>query len=172
MEEDYSWESYLQERFISTNQVYAAGLASDENGVVYACAVQYDDNNPDFDKWSLFYKDDFTIEVEGEDGEKISKTINEGQTILTLFNEGYAPDGVWLGGTKYQFINLDREFEYEGYNFDVATCAKLKGGCHLVKIPGGNILIALYDEEREHDRGNSRIASLNFAKELAESVEG
>lgn len=172
MEEDNAWETYLSDRFLSTNQVYAAGLASDEDGVVYACAVLPDENNPDLDKWSLFYKEDFDIEVEGEEGEKISKTINEGQTILTVFNEGYAPDGVWLGGNKYQFIQIDRGFEFEGYNFDVATCARLKGGCHLVKVPGGNILIALYDEEKEQDRGNSKIASLTFAKELAESNEG
>ncbi|ETW18739.1 profilin [Plasmodium falciparum Vietnam Oak-Knoll (FVO)] len=85
-------------------------------------------------------------------GTKTTKTINEGQTILVVFNEGYAPDGVWLGGTKYQFINIERDLEFEGYNFDVATCAKLKGGLHLVKVPGGNILVVLYDEEKEQDR--------------------
>ncbi|ETW56811.1 profilin [Plasmodium falciparum Palo Alto/Uganda] len=104
-------------------------------------------------------------------GTKTTKTINEGQTILVVFNEGYAPDGVWLGGTKYQFINIERDLEFEGYNFDVATCAKLKGGLHLVKVPGGNILVVLYDEEKEQDRGNSKIAALTFAKELAESSQ-
>lgn len=88
-----------------------------------------------------------------QNGNKSKKTINEGQTLLTVFKEGYAPDGVWLGGTKYQFINIERDLEFEGYTFDVATCAKLKGGLHLIKVPGGNILVVLYDEEKEHDRG-------------------
>lgn len=90
-----------------------------------------------------------------QNGNKSQKTINEGQTLLTVFKEGYAPDGVWLGGTKYQFINIERDLEFEGYTFDVATCAKLKGGLHLIKVPGGNILVVLYDEEKEHDRGRS-----------------
>ncbi|KJP86789.1 profilin [Plasmodium fragile] len=168
-EEEYSWDSYLNDRLLATNQVSAAGLASEEDGVVYACVAQADENNPEFDKWTLFYKEDYEIEVEDENGNKSKKTINEGQTLLTVFKEGYAPDGVWLGGTKYQFINIERDLEFEGYTFDVATCAKLKGGLHLIKVPGGNILVVLYDEEKEHDRGNSKVAALTFSKELAES---
>ncbi|SBT35546.1 hypothetical protein POVWA1_027920 [Plasmodium ovale wallikeri] len=159
MEEDYSWDNYLNDRLLATNQVSAAGLAS------------ADENDPNFDKWSLFYKEDYEIEVEDENGTKSKKTINEGQTLLTVFKEGYAPDGVWLGGVKYQFINIERDLEFEGYTFDVATCAKLKGGLHLIKVPGGNILVVLYDEEKEHDRGNSKIAALTFSKELAESSQ-
>ncbi|KAI4839551.1 profilin [Plasmodium brasilianum] len=169
MEEEYSWDSYLNDRLLSTNQVSAAGLASEEDGVVYACVAQADENDPNFDKWTLFYKEDYEIEVEDENGNKSKKTINEGQTLLTVFKEGYAPDGVWLGGTKYQFINIEKDLDFEGCTFDVATCAKLKGGLHLVKVPGGNILVVIYDEEKEQDRGNSKIAALTFSKELAES---
>ncbi|VWU52672.1 profilin, putative [Hepatocystis sp. ex Piliocolobus tephrosceles] len=168
MEEDNSWEAYLESRLLATGRVSAAGLASEENGVVYACVAYNDDNDENFDKWNLFYKEDYDIEIEDEEGNKTTKTINEGQVLLNVFTEGNAPDGVWLGGKKYQFINIDRDVEYEGYVFDVATCAKLKGGFHMIKIPGGNILIAFYDEEKEQDRGNSIVAALAFSKELAE----
>ncbi|SBT01609.1 profilin, putative (PFN) [Plasmodium malariae] len=66
MEEEYSWDSYLNDRLLSTNQVSAAGLASEEDGVVYACVAQADENDPNFDKWTLFYKEDYEIEVEDE----------------------------------------------------------------------------------------------------------
>ncbi|CAD2090499.1 profilin, putative [Plasmodium vinckei lentum] len=169
--EEYSWENFLNDKLLATNQVCAAGLASEEDGVVYECVAAPDENNPDFDKWTLFYKEDYDIEIEDESGNKSTKTISEGQIILTMFNEGYAPDGIWLGGTKYQFINMEKGLDYEGYSFDVATCAKLKGGMHIIKVGGGHILIVLYDEEKEQDRGNSKNAALAFSKELAESTD-
>ncbi|ETW42863.1 profilin [Plasmodium falciparum NF135/5.C10] len=49
MAEEYSWDSYLNDRLLATNQVSGAGLASEEDGVVYACVAQGEESDPNFD---------------------------------------------------------------------------------------------------------------------------
>lgn len=48
-------------------------------------------------------------------------------------------------------------------------CARPKGGAHLIKTQNGSIVIALYDEEKEQDKGNSRTTALAFAEYLHQS---
>lgn len=57
-------------------------------------------------------------------------------------------------------------FEYGDAEFDTVLLAKPKGGAHLVKTPGGSVVIALYDEEKDQNKGASRISALGFAEFL------
>uniref|UniRef100_UPI0001E3062A Inflammatory profilin n=1 Tax=Toxoplasma gondii TaxID=5811 RepID=UPI0001E3062A len=158
------WDPVVKEWLVDTGYCCAGGIANAEDGVVFAAAADDDDG------WSKLYKDDHEEDTIGEDGNACGKvSINEASTIKAAVDDGSAPNGVWIGGQKYKVVRPEKGFEYNDCTFDITMCARSKGGAHLIKTPNGSIVIALYDEEKEQDKGNSRTSALAFAEYLHQS---
>eukprot|EP00923_Selenidium_pygospionis_P017381 GHVN01030566.1.p1 GENE.GHVN01030566.1~~GHVN01030566.1.p1 ORF type:complete len:163 (+),score=25.60 GHVN01030566.1:187-675(+) len=154
------WDSTVKEWLVDTGYCCSGGLASAEDGVMYAAAVD------DGDAWAVLYADDHEQDMEQDDGSMKKETINEPTTILQAVNDGKAPSGVWLGGTKYKVVLTEPQFEYNDQNYDVVLCAKSKGGMFLIKTPGGSIVVACWDEEKEQTKGGAKTTALAFAEYL------
>ncbi|CEL94628.1 unnamed protein product [Vitrella brassicaformis CCMP3155] len=153
-----------QEWLVDTGYCFAGGLASVENGAVYAAAPVAESAG-----WAYMYKEDHDEEFPNETGDATETvTINEPHNIKQAITEGRCPHGVWFGGVKYKVIRQDLNFESGDYSFNCVVLAKEKGGGHLVATPGGTIVIALFDENLEQTSGNCRRVALAFAEYLAE----
>eukprot|EP00914_Ancora_sagittata_P004840 GHVO01010125.1.p1 GENE.GHVO01010125.1~~GHVO01010125.1.p1 ORF type:complete len:163 (-),score=22.65 GHVO01010125.1:970-1458(-) len=155
------WDSVVSEWTVGTGNCYAGALANGEDGLIYACAV--DEGEP----WSAVYCEDYSVEIEQEDGSKKKTQISEPTTILQAIQKGSAPNGLWMGGIKYKVISLEKEFEYGDYTFGTLLCARPKAGAHLVSTPGNSIVIVLYDEQKDQTAGNAKVCALAFAEYLA-----
>ena len=59
-----------------------------------------------------------------------------------------------------------RDFTYNDQNYDVAILGKNKGGGFLIKTPNDNVVIALYDEEKEQNKADALTTALAFAEYL------
>lgn len=133
-------------------------------GAVFSAAADEGDG------WERLYKDDHEEDVLEEDGETVSKKpINEATTIKQAIETGSSPEGVWLGGVKYKIVQTEKKFEYNDQEFDTCLVAKNKGGAHLIKTANGSVVIAIFDEEKEQDKGNSKSTALAFAEYLVQS---
>lgn len=158
------WDPVVKEWLVDTGYCCAGGIANAEDGVVFSAAAD------DADGWSKLYKEDHEEDVLGEDGETVTKTsVNEGATIKAAIETGSSPEGVWIGGVKYKVVQSEKKFEYNDQEFDTCLVAKTKGGAHLIKTVNGSIVIAIFDEEKEQDKGNSRGTALAFAEYLVQS---
>eukprot|EP00922_Rhytidocystis_sp_ex-Travisia-forbesii_P055301 GHVS01081903.1.p1 GENE.GHVS01081903.1~~GHVS01081903.1.p1 ORF type:complete len:165 (-),score=34.76 GHVS01081903.1:457-951(-) len=158
------WDGVVKEWLVDPGQCSAGGLTSTEDFAVYAAA-----GKEGTDGWSELYAEDHVQEVLDEDGETtISVTINEPATIKQAVEDGSAPHGLWLGGSKFKVVRQEKDFPYGELKYDLTFCARNKGGCHIVKTEGGAIIIAIYDEDQEQTAGNSKGAALAFAEYMAQ----
>lgn len=158
------WDPVVKEWLIDTGYCCAGGIANADSGAVFSAAAD------DGDGWSKLYADDHEEDVLQEDGETTAKTtITEANTIKAAIETGSSPEGVWLGGTKYKIVQTEKKFEYNDQEFDTCLVAKNKGGAHLIKTINGSVVIAIFDEEKEQDKGNSKASALAFAEYLAQS---
>ncbi|CDJ69909.1 profilin family protein, putative, partial [Eimeria necatrix] len=118
------------------------------------------------DPWEVLVKTDYEIEVPQEDGSTLSCACDEAETLRQAVVEGRAPQGVYIGGTKYKLAEVKRDFTFNDQNYDVAILGKNKGGGFLIKTPNENVVIALYDEEKEQNKADALTTALNFAEYL------
>lgn len=158
------WDPVVREWLVDTGYCCAGGIANAEDGAVFSAAAD------DGDGWSRLFKEDHEEDTLGEDGETVTKkVINEGSTLKAAMDTGSVPEGVWIGGVKYKLVQSEKKFEYNDQEFDTCLLAKNKGGAHLIKTVNGSIVVAMFDEEKDQDKGNSMGTALAFAEYLAQS---
>nr|ABK59938.1 3-1E protein [Eimeria tenella] len=157
-----AWDTSVKEWLVDTGKVYAGGIASIADGCrLFGAAI---DNGED--AWSQLVKTGYQIEVLQEDGSSTQEDCDEAETLRQAIVDGRAPNGVYIGGVKYKLAEVKRDFTYNDQNYDVAILGKNKGGGFLIKTPNDNVVIALYDEEKEHNKADALTTALAFAEYL------
>nr|AAW31899.1 19 kDa sporozoite antigen [Eimeria tenella] len=160
-----AWDTSVREWLVDTGRVFAGGVASIADGCrLFGAAVEGEGN-----AWEELVKTNYQIEVPQEDGTSISVDCDEAETLRQAVVDGRAPNGVYIGGTKYKLAEVKRDFTFNDQNYDVAILGKNKGGGFLIKTPNENVVIALYDEEKEQNKADALTTALNFAEYLHQS---
>ncbi|CDI87585.1 profilin family protein, putative [Eimeria praecox] len=157
-----AWDTSVKEWLIDTGRVYAGGVASIADGCRLFGAAIDNDENP----WSQLVKTGYQIDVIQEDGSTTQCDCDEAETLRQAIVDGRAPNGVYIGGVKYKLAELKKEFSFNDQNYDVAILGKNKGGGFLIRTPNDNVVVALYDEEKEQNKADALTTALNFADYL------
>eukprot|EP00933_Yihiella_yeosuensis_P082925 TRINITY_DN96963_c0_g1_i1.p2 TRINITY_DN96963_c0_g1~~TRINITY_DN96963_c0_g1_i1.p2 ORF type:complete len:194 (-),score=50.61 TRINITY_DN96963_c0_g1_i1:88-594(-) len=163
MAEEASWDQTLEEWVTSEGYCCAAGLAQLEDGAFYAAAPVADEKG-----WGLIYKDPHEEDITQEDGVSTKKmTVTEAVTLLHVCkNKGTTPpEGLWLGGAKYQITKKDLEYEVGEHKVQLFQCARPKKGVYIL-VTNTQILCVFYDEEQSQTAGNALKTGSAFAEYL------
>lgn len=164
-EETAAWDATVQEWLVDTGKVCAGGVCSIASGCRFFGVASDNPNDPE-GPWGPVVKSGYKIEVSQEDGSKQEVEIDEGETIRQAIVDGKAPNGVYMGGTRYQLTEVKREFENNGQNYDIAILGRNKGGAFLIKTPNENVAVAIFDEEKEQNKADALGTALAFADYL------
>lgn len=157
-----AWDSSVQEWLIDTGKVCGGGVASISDGCrLFGAATDSGGN-----AWDEMVKSGYQIEIVNEDGSTQQADCVESDTVKQAIVDGKAPNGVYIGGTKFKLAELKKDFEHNGQNYDIAILGKNKGGGFLIKTPNDNVVIAVYDEEKEQNKADALSTALNFADYL------
>jgi len=147
------WNEYVQQWLIEPGWCDSGGLASVEDGSLYAAA-------PEDKMWQSVYD----VEVENDNFEMVSKNVEEPKLLYEVCTKkSGVKGGLWLAGVKYTFVKTDN---IDG--FDVVVFAKNKGGLFVVLTGNGSAVLATFDENQEMTSGNCCESAMGFAKYLAE----
>eukprot|EP00933_Yihiella_yeosuensis_P023956 TRINITY_DN1858_c0_g1_i1.p1 TRINITY_DN1858_c0_g1~~TRINITY_DN1858_c0_g1_i1.p1 ORF type:complete len:169 (+),score=48.58 TRINITY_DN1858_c0_g1_i1:109-615(+) len=164
MAEEGSWDQTLDEWVISEGYCCAAGLAQLEDAAFYAAAPVADEKG-----WGIIYKDPHEEDITQDDGVSTKKMqVTEANTLLHLCKNGgnTAPEGLWLGGKKYQITKKDLEYECGEHKVQLFQCARPKAGVYIL-VTTTQILACFYDEEQGQTAGNALKTGAAFAEYLA-----
>ena len=83
--------------------------------------------------------------------------------------DGSAPNGVWLGKTKYKFVQRDANFEVNDQRVVCLFVNRSRGGAHIVSTEK-TVVVGLYNEEiGGQTSGNCKRAVLRFVEYLIEN---
>ncbi|CAE8616488.1 unnamed protein product [Polarella glacialis] len=163
MAEEANWDNTLEEWLITEGFCCAAGLAQGADGMFYAAAPAAEEAG-----WGIIFKDDHEEDIMQDDDSTKKVTINEPSALKQVAETGSAPaSGLWLGGHKYRVVQKDMAFESGEHTFAWILGAMPKKGVHIVRTPNGQIIAALYDEEKSQTSGNCKRVVLAFAEYLA-----
>ncbi|AFZ79504.1 hypothetical protein BEWA_023530 [Theileria equi strain WA] len=157
------WVPILKQLALENNACYGAGIANGEDCELFVAA----DLDHEGLNWDSVYKDPYEFVCNDEAGNPITHNIDEKFTIQEVFEKKFSTNGIFLGGEKYTFASHDASVEVGQHSFECICAAKNKGGCHLIKTPGGYIVIVVYDEGRGQDKISSRMAAFALAEYLA-----
>ncbi|KAL8425631.1 hypothetical protein Efla_003351 [Eimeria flavescens] len=156
-----AWDGTVQEWLVDSGKVWAGAVANVNNNCRFFGAATDQPDHPE-GPWAPIYKTGYQIEVTQEDGSTKSEDIDESETIRQAVIDGKAPNGVYLGGTKYTLAELKKEFD-ENQPYDIALLTKNKGGGFLIKTPNNTVAVALYDEEKGQNKADAFMTALQFA---------
>ncbi|KAL8428397.1 hypothetical protein ACSSS7_007257 [Eimeria intestinalis] len=156
-----AWDGTVQEWLVDSGKVWGGAVANVSTGCRFFGAATDQPEHPD-GPWGAIAKSGYTIEVTQEDGSTKSEDCDESETIRQAVVDGKAPNGVYIGGTKYTLAEVKREFD-ESQPYDIALLTKNKGGGFLIKTPNGTVAVALYDEEKGQNKVDAFNTALAFA---------
>jgi len=162
MAEEASWDQQIEDYLTSEGACYAAGLAQATDGAFYAAAPQAGEEG-----WGHIFKDAHDEKVLQDDGvtEK-TMSINEASGIKSFMETGKKPEGgLWIGGTKYNITQFEKEFESGDHTLSVGFVQAPKKGAVFIST-GGQICAGFYNEEKGQTAPNCRKAVLAFGEYL------
>ncbi|CDJ60740.1 profilin family protein, putative [Eimeria maxima] len=158
-----AWDTSVKEWLVDTGRVCAGAVASlADEGRIFGCAI----DNENESAWEKLIKNNYKIEMMKEDGEIELIDCYEHELLRHAIVDGKAPNGVYIGGIKYKLAEVKRDFTYNDQNYDIAILGKNKGGGFLIKTPNDNVVVALYDEEKEQNKADALTTALAFAEYL------
>lgn len=167
-EDTAAWDGTVQEWLVDGGKVWAGGVCSIASGCRFFGVAHDQPRDPDNPEaaWLPVVKSGYKIDVTKPDGTVESVDCDESETIRQAIVDGKAPNGVYIGGVKYQLTEIKRDFENNGQNYDIAILGRTKGGGFLIKTPNDNVAVALFDEEKEQNKADALGAALLFADYL------
>lgn len=158
-----SWDEIVEERLVLSGQCVAGGLAKSDDCAFYAAAPVADGKG-----WEMIWSEEYvqSIEVDIERFEDVQ--INESSILLHALHEGKAPQGLWLGKSKFKVVQYDADFDMSGKSVVTLFATRPKGGVHVVST-GTTVIVGIYSEEVGQSSGNCRSSVLKFAEYLLEN---
>ncbi|KAK2195547.1 bifunctional Profilin superfamily/Profilin [Babesia duncani] len=159
------WVPTIKTLALSNNAAFGAGIANAADGELFAAAdIDHEDLC-----WDSVYKDPYEYTYNDDNGKQQKHQIEEKVTIKEAFDNKSSTLGIFIGGEKYTFASYYGDLEVGAYTFEGISAAKPKGGAHLIKTPGGYIVIVVYDESRGQDKIKSRMAAISLAEYMAQN---
>lgn len=133
------WDEKLQELLVNPGCFTSAGIASQADGLVFACSEGGEARlqMPEY------------MQVSEEKSEEMP--IKEAEILKFTIEKGHAPEtGLWLAGRKFRILRID--LDDEPYTTLVAVSTKWRrDGLGVVAIStGANILLCRFDEPGEN----------------------
>ncbi|KAK1939508.1 Profilin [Babesia divergens] len=157
------WVPTIKQLALADNACYGCGIANAEDGELFSAA----DIDHEELCWDSVYSDPYEFEGVDESGQAKKYHIVEKSTIQEVFENKRSSIGIFIGGHKYTFATYDDDCQSGAYTFQCVSAAKNKGGAHLVRTPGGYIVICVFDETRGQNKTTSRMAAFALAEYMA-----
>ncbi|KAK1443707.1 dynein light chain 2a [Babesia gibsoni] len=157
------WVPTIKQLALADNACFGCGIANAEDGELFSAA---DLDHEDL-CWDSVYRDPYDFVGADEGGQPKTYQIVEKATIQEVFEKKCSSIGIFIGGNKYTFATYDDDCQVGSYTFECVSAAKNKGGAHLVKTPGGYLIICVFDENRGQNKTSSRMAAFALAEYMA-----
>ena len=159
-----SWDEIIEQQLVQSGACYAAALANAPPELAFYAAAPVADG----EGWRHVWSEDHVQNVQVSEDAFDNINISEAAILAKALLEGAAPYGIWLGKTKYKFVQRDANFEVNDQRVICLFANRPKGGAHIAATEK-TVVIGLYNEDAGQTSGNCKKAVLGFVEYLIDN---
>jgi profilin-like protein len=159
-----SWDEIIEQQLVQTGACYAAALANAPPDLAFYAAAPVANG----EGWKHLWSEDHVQNVQVSEDRFEDVSISEAMILAKALMTGTAPNGVWLGKTKYKVVQRDPNFEIGDQRVVCLFVNRPRGGAHIVSTEK-TVVVGLYNEDIGQTSGNCKRAVLRFVEYLVEN---